>query len=545
MGTSGLVLCGRISGRAVARGRRGARYTHPLTRTELAVLYDDDEGPAAGVGEADAAALCGGDAERVDQRLVRSGCWQGELAPGDVALVAVEAGGSVKVAGAGERAEVVATRAAWVHIVVPRSAAQRAAAADATASMAFDIRGVVGEPWRRDAAPAVRAAPRQWAEEPRGGADVAMGAAVPLPPVPAAPDLAAWVRQWVARQAEAGGAAERPDSPLWLAAGATLADAIGSCPGLLRARLADWLRDHITGGLNRGARQWQWTLLVQCWVLHEAGLPAMFRADPDTADELLRQARINPQAARQQPFVGWRAGRDSFGPACRIPGQHATGRTAVQVGRLPWSLGRAACEALEAAVVHVRAGEARGSGGAGMDLDAGARERGTGAASDAGALGRPGATGGGDETADHGADRAGSGGAEQSGAHGAGAAPGMARRAAGVDDPRDLPAARPGAPAGGLGGGATAAPTAGAARGRIDPQGPARMSSVCRATSGHGWRKGTACEGGRGAARGRQGQAATLEERRTRASSARRRGSTGHPPRPGSSGGGSHWRRWR
>ena len=111
------------------------------------MLYDDNEGPAAGVEDADASALCGGGAERVDRGLVRSGCWQGELAPGGVALVAVEAGGSVKVAGAGERAEVVATRAAWVHIVVPRSAAQRAAAADVAAPMAFDIRGGAGAPW--------------------------------------------------------------------------------------------------------------------------------------------------------------------------------------------------------------------------------------------------------------------------------------------------------------------------------------------------------------------------------------------------------------
>ena len=130
--------------------------------------------------------------------------------------------------------------------------------------------------------------------------------------------------------------------------------------------------------------------MIQCWGLERAGLPALFASRPEEADELLRQVGVNAQAVRQQPFVTWRAGRAACGPRSRIPGQRATARAAVMLGRLPWRFGPAAREALEAAVCGVRRGPAAATGaspGASTSIAAVSTERadgtsGTGVACD-------------------------------------------------------------------------------------------------------------------------------------------------------------------
>ena len=142
--------------------------------------------------------------------------------------------------------------------------------------------------------------------------------------------------------------------------------------------------------------------MVQCWMLEAAGLPALFVSNAEAAGELLRQARVNAQALQQQPFTGWRLGHAALTPQCRLPGQMAAARRALQLGRLPWALGLAAREALEAAVVEARAAAAAAgpAGAPGMDVDSGGGVARTGDAPEggglpAGAPGRPlaGATG--------------------------------------------------------------------------------------------------------------------------------------------------------
>ncbi|MFM7978556.1 MAG: hypothetical protein ACKPKO_04505, partial [Candidatus Fonsibacter sp.] len=104
------------------------------------------------------------------------------------------------------------------------------------------------------------------------------------------------------------------------AAAAAVYEFLGDCPAHLWASLAEWIDAHIRYGIERGVRQWQWELVVQCWGLERAGLPGVFVSDPDEADELFRQAGVHAQAARQLPFTTWRANGS--------PGQRATGRVA-------------------------------------------------------------------------------------------------------------------------------------------------------------------------------------------------------------------------
>eukprot|EP00974_Lingulodinium_polyedra_P048210 4627348-Lingulodinium_polyedra.AAC.1 len=71
--------------------------------------------------------------------------WQGRLGAGDVLLADMPAGATVTLQGAGEQAEVVATRRVWLRIAAPGDAGIRAAQLQAAATLEVSLGGVAGE----------------------------------------------------------------------------------------------------------------------------------------------------------------------------------------------------------------------------------------------------------------------------------------------------------------------------------------------------------------------------------------------------------------
>eukprot|EP00974_Lingulodinium_polyedra_P053553 5146777-Lingulodinium_polyedra.AAC.1 len=67
-----------------------------------------------------------------------------QLLPGDGLLLALRKGGCLRLDAAGERAEVIATCGAWVHIEVPAAAGTRAAEEGTTDIVVIRVRGGTG-----------------------------------------------------------------------------------------------------------------------------------------------------------------------------------------------------------------------------------------------------------------------------------------------------------------------------------------------------------------------------------------------------------------
>ena len=135
------VLRTREAGWAGSASRREAVYTHPLTRAVAGILMDDYGDIEEVMDRAAAEGACsrgGLEEQRMDNDYAH---WGGDLLPGDAMACAVAAGGQITVRGAGEHGDIAVTRAAWVRVVVPREAASRAAAAQASAELRVEIIG--------------------------------------------------------------------------------------------------------------------------------------------------------------------------------------------------------------------------------------------------------------------------------------------------------------------------------------------------------------------------------------------------------------------
>ena len=241
-----------------ARGgtRREAVYTHPLTRALTGIVMEDC-GDLDGPLDRETACRACDPATSLEPNDVDGeyGHWRRDLLPGDGIACAVAAGGRVTIRGAGEHGDVVITRAAWVRVLVPREAASRAAAAQASVELNVEIVGVVARVWMRRGTgdPPPAGSERSRAAIDRGGV-----AALPLPEIQDPPDLGRWVRAWIRREQEgATTAALGPVGPLQNAAATALQEFIGAAPAQLSTDLSEWLREHIQYGLEQAFMQWQ------------------------------------------------------------------------------------------------------------------------------------------------------------------------------------------------------------------------------------------------------------------------------------------------
>ena len=280
--------------------------------------------------------------------------WAGTARPGEALLVAVAAGGLVRIGGPGENVEVRILRPAWVRVLQPPAASVRAGEAGVNSALTIRVEQAV-ELWElrartRPRAPrAARAdggtptVPRGTAQSRANASGQAGGASGPRRP-PALQGL----RGWLTQRLQDTSPMEPPDPAVRAGVEAVLGDMAEVIPPGALDSCAAWAVQHASARQLRGATgPWQWPVALLTWLLQQAGIVSLLRTDPGLAEELLSEADFVATVRRQTPCRQWMQGREGCAAGAVFPGERAETEAAAQrLARTCLRFPQEACHAL-------------------------------------------------------------------------------------------------------------------------------------------------------------------------------------------------------
>ena len=350
--------CGRSPWQSRGPGGRTAWYRHPATAATLAAALGGEEGGTSedeplnerAARGAVARARPGGEEEQPidflwdehgDGGAAASDAWETRLDPGDAVAFAVEPGGTVKVTGPGEVADITLASRAAVVVVLPWAEGARGGVRNVRTWVKVEVDGIARGAWV-SRAPAPVGPTHAAADADLGGADRdaadtggpahAPGTDGGLGP-PTREPAAGGLNQWIADGLARIGA---PSDERSVCDDAETADECRAAAALLIrpwlqggrgenaiAAFARWIITHVQHHLGRGRGRptsWQWRLTTIAWVMERCGIHELAGSSRQTALAHIEALGLLAAASRSLPFVGWITGRASLTPGANIPG---------------------------------------------------------------------------------------------------------------------------------------------------------------------------------------------------------------------------------